>query len=51
MEEYMVEKYWMWGIICIMAFYALSFWILTALGKNKRTRKDHKPEASNNQGV
>lgn len=51
MEEYMVEKYWMCGIICIMAFYALSFWLLTALGKNKRARKDPKPKASNSQGI
>lgn len=36
MEDYIVEKYWMYGVICIMAFYALSFWVLTVLGKNKR---------------
>lgn len=41
MEDYAVEKFWMYGVICIMAFYFLSFWVLTVLGKNKRAKTEN----------
>lgn len=36
MDDYVVATYWMYGVICIMAFYGLSFLVLTLLGKNKK---------------
>lgn len=46
MDDYVVATFWMYGVICIMAFYGLSFLVLTLLGKNKKdqTSAENKSE-------
>lgn len=36
MDDILVGKIWMCGVMGIMIFYGLAFWVLTVLGKKNR---------------
>jgi len=39
MEEVIVTKYWMMGVISVMLIYAISYFIFSSKGSNKSTGK------------